>query len=799
MFKIYLKLAFRNLLLQKGYTFINLAGLVTGVTAFILIVCWVQTELSYDSFHQDKENIYRVDFKLYEEGKLELYSAAAIPAIGPELKRHFPEVKEYTRFNRVEGVVSFGDIRFKETDVFYAEPSFFSLFSFPLLKGTADTSLLAVNTAVLSESAAHRYFGDVDPIGKVITYNGRDKYAVTAIAKDTPANSHFKFDILFSYQNLINQGEWFNSGWFGPSFYTYVRLAPGTNVKELESKIPQLPQKFIGDFMKQAYFLIEFNLRKLGDIHLRSSLNNELAVNGSFRSITFLCIIAVLVLLIAYINYINLTTSRSVERAAEVGVRKVLGALRTQLIGQFVTESLLLNVLALTISMVAVMLLAPLFNQLTGTSIHFNMATIALLIVALLSLSILLTGLLPAFYLSRFVPIEVLKGKGQAGSRSMSIFKNGMVVFQFAISVILISGTILINRQLAFVQQQDLGINIDQTLIIEGPQAINNSAYSDQLQVFKADLLQQSEVKSMTVSSCIPGKEITWNPVYGKLVDGTNTEKKIDMIGIDDDFIETYGLKLIAGRNFDQARQARVNQLILNESAVKYLGFADARDAIGKELTSNNNLGNAHVIGVVRDFNQRSLKELPKPIAFSNCPYNQYYSLKVNQANLDRLIPFIEKTWNRQFPGNPIRYFFLDDYFNNQYQADHKFGKFFQLFSLLAIFIACLGLLGLSSYTITRRTKEIGVRKVNGAKIIEVLVLLNKDFVKWVLIAFVIAIPLAWYAMNLWLENFAYKTEKSWWIFALSGLLALGIALLTVSWQSWRAATRNPVEALRYE
>lgn len=798
MFKNYIKLAFRNLLAQKGYSFINLLGLVAGITSFILIVCWIQSELSYDSFHQDKENIYRVDFKLYEEDKLEQYSAAAVPAIGPEMKRHFPEVKEYTRFSRVEGVINYGDVHFKETEMFYAEPSFFSIFSFPLLKGASDSSLLAVNTAVLTASAARRYFGNEDPIGKMIALNGKDKYAVTGIAKDVPANSHFKFDILLSYHNLVNQNEWFNTGWFGANFYTYVRLAPGTDFKALEAKIPQLPEKFIGDFMKQAYFLIEFKLLKLSDIHLHSSISNELSVNGSFRSITFLGIIAVLVLLIAYINYVNLTTSRAVERASEVGVRKVLGALKTQLLGQFVTESVLLNVVALAISVGAVLLLSPLFGQLTGSRIVLNLPLMFILLIVLLALAIVFTGLLPAFYLSRFVPTTVLKGKGQTGSRSMSFFKNGMVVFQFTISVILISVTILINRQLSFVQKQDLGININQTLVIEGPQSIHTDAYADRLQAFKSELLQQSEVKSMTVSSCIPGREITWNPVYGKLVNGTNTEKKIDMIGIDNDFVATYGLKLLAGRNFDRPHQQQINQLIINESAVKYLGFSSPEDAIGKELTSSEH-GNAHVIGVVRDFNQRSLKQLPQPIAFSNHPWNEYYSIKVNQAKLDRLIPFIEETWARQFPGNPISYFFLDDYFNSQYQADHKFGQFFQLFSLLAIFIACLGLLGLSSYTISRRTKEIGVRKVNGAKIVEVLVLLNKDFVKWVLVAFVIAMPLSWYTMTLWLENFAYKTKLSWWIFALAGLLALGIALLTVSYQSWRAAARNPVEALRYE
>ncbi|HET6557439.1 MAG TPA: ABC transporter permease, partial [Prolixibacteraceae bacterium] len=358
----YFKLAFRNLLSQKGNSIINLLGLITGITSFILIVCWIQSELSFDSFHKDKEIIYRVDYKLYEEDKLELYSAAAIPAIGPELKRHFPEVREYTRFNRVEGVINYEDVHFKETDIFYAEPTFFSLFSFPLIKGTADTSLLAVNTAVLSQSAALRYFGNADPIGKVITFNSKDKYYVTGIAKDAPSNSHIKFEILLSYQNLINQGEWFNSGWFGANFYTYVRLAPDTDVKLLESKIPQLPEKFIGGFMKQAFFRIEFSLRKLSDIHLNSALNNELSVNGSLRSITFLGIIALLVLLIAYVNYINMTTSNAMERAAEVGVRKILGAMKRQLVSQFVSESVLLNGVAIIISVLASFLLAPVFN-----------------------------------------------------------------------------------------------------------------------------------------------------------------------------------------------------------------------------------------------------------------------------------------------------------------------------------------------------------------------------------------------------------------------------------------------------
>ncbi len=797
MLRIYMIQTFRNILKKKNSFFINLSGLVIGITAFILIVLWINTELSFDSFQHDGDNIYRVDFKLYEEKNLELHSAAAVPAVGPELKRNFPEVLEYTRFTKAEGVVGYEDVSYKETRIFYAEPSFFTLFTFSLVKGTADKTILAVNNAVISKSAAKRYFGDADPIGKVITFNGKDKYAISAVANDAPKNSHLKFDILLSYQNLINQSDWFDTGWLGASAYTYVKLLPGTDVKALEKKMPALPEKFIGDFMKRAFFLVEFNLRELRDIHLYSDLKNELEANGNQRSVLFLGIIAVLVLLIAFVNYINLTTSRSLERAGEVGIRKALGAFRRQLVAQFTVESMVINFIALLISIVMVYLLRPVFDHGMGSNVVINFKLIIIIFTGILFTSILFTGVLPALYLSRFSAVTAMRGRSIGSSRYMSGLKNSMVVFQFTISIVLIAGTFIINRQLNFLKRQDLGIDLQQILVIEGPLAIKDSLYIGELASFKAEMLRNSAVGNITVSSCIPGKEITWNPVYGKLVNGTNTEKAIDMIGIDDKFLSTYGLKLIAGRNFDLPYQTKINQLIINKSAVNYLGLESPENAIGKELTSDQ--GNAKVIGVINDFNQRSLKEVPAPIAFSNRPWNQYYSLKVNTAQLDHFVPFMEEVWNKHFPDNPIHYFFSDDYFNEQYTSDQKFGKLFLVFSGLAIFIACLGLLGLSSYTITLRTKEIGVRKINGAEVSSVMIMLNRDFTRWVFLACLLAIPIAWFVMHRWLEGFAYKADLSWWIFALAGLLALIVAILTVSWQSWKAATRNPVEALRYE
>ncbi|MGQ8337404.1 ABC transporter permease [Sunxiuqinia sp. A32] len=793
----YLRQILRGIRSKKTYFLLNLLGLTTGITAFVLIVLWVKTETSFDQFHENAQNIYRVDYKLYEEEVLELYSAAAVPVIGPLLQETYPEVEQYTRFSRTEGVIKYNNLFFKEKQLFFAESSFFSLFNFQLAAGNLNDDLLAVNKAVISERAAKKYFNNEDPIGKVITLNGNDKYSISAVAKNVPENSHIKFDILLSYENLINRNSFFDNGWFGPSFQTYVRLAPGTDFKATERKIPDLVEENLGDFMKRAFFLAEFKLRPLLDIHLNSNLKNELGVNGNRSHVQFMSIIALLVLVIAFINYINMATARSAERASEVGVRKVMGAIRKHLLAQFLSESVIVNATAIILSLGLVIILLPIFSDFTGSPVSIPWGTLPIILIVIFLISSFSTGIIPATYLSRLSPSLILRGKGSSRSQKVSRLRNGLVVFQFAISVILIVGTIVIGKQLSFLQKQNIGIDIDQMLVVEGPKAVNNETYTNSLDAFRSEMVQLAHVKQMTVSTSVPGEEITIQPVYGKLVDGLNTEKKIDMIGIDQHFMDTYGLKLIAGRNFDKNYTQDIREVILNESALPYLGFSSAKEAIGKRLTGSP--GEADIIGVVNDYNQQSLRQKPYPMIFCNRPNNSWYSIKVNASQADLVISKLENLWGQKFPGNPLKYFFLDEHFNEQYRADKKIGSLFMLFSVLAIFIACLGLLGLSAYATAQRTREIGVRKVNGAKVGEVLLILNKDFIKWVAMAFVIAVPVAWYAMNKWLGGFAYKTALSWWIFALSGILALGIALLTVSWQSWKAATRNPVEALRYE
>jgi len=806
MFRKNLKLSIRDLKLHKGYFMINLLGLIIGIIAFTLIVFWIKAETSYDTFHPDANNIYRVDYLLYEEDVLEQHSAAGSKVIGKEMKNYFPEVLDYARFYRTESLVKYsfedGDEAIKERDILYAQSSFFDLFSFPLTTGTADSTILALDHAVITEECARRYFGEDDPMGKVLKIDGAQDYVINGVVKSIPENSHFTFDILLSYENLIQRShrQWDDSFW-GEDVYTYVRLAPGTDADTLEAKLPQIPEDFLGDFMKRAFFLMEFKLTKLTDIHLHSTLSNELEVNGNYRNVQSLGIIALLVLLIAFINYINLATSRSVERAHEVGIRKVNGASKKDLISQFLSESALMNLIALIVSFIAVFLLLPFFKQVMQSPLHIDIPSLILLFFILLFAGTFFTGSLSAIYSSRFVPSLVLKGNIPSGSGGWIVrLKNYLVIFQFAVSIILIIGTISIYRQVSFMQNHDLGFSPQGIVVMDGPrilQADSYESYLNNLEAFKSDIRTLSMVSDVTSATSVPGTEITNTNVFGIPVEGRNTEKVIDMYYVDNHFFDTYDLSFISGRSFGEIVRDDSANIIINESALAYFGFEDEADAIGGILRSGN--FEVTVIGIVKDFNQQSVKEEPGPIGFFHSPGNLYYSVKANMTNASRLISELEKLWTSHYPGNPFHYFFLDDFYNEQYQEEQRFSKLFLTSSLLGIIIACLGLLGLSAYSITRRRKEIGIRKVNGANISHVMVSLNKVFVIWLAVAFIIACPIAWFTMNKWLQNFAYKTQLSWWIFAMAGLIALIIALLTVSWQSWRAATKNPVESLRYE
>lgn len=796
----YLKLTIRYFKSNKGYFLINILGLTIGIASFILIILWIKTETSFDKFHRNASDIYRVDYLLYEEGILEQHSASGSGAVGREMKNAFPEVKDYTRFTRAEGLVRYEDQFFKEKKILYAHSSFFNVFSFPLLKGTADTSLLAINNAVITEEIAEKYFGNLDPIGKMIKIDGSADYMITGVAKNPPGNSHIDFDILLSYENLIKSSRSWDNSWVSERVYSYVLLNPGADPVALEAKLPQMVESFIGKFMKEAFFLLEFRLVKLTDIHLRSSISNEIRVNGSFRSVVTLGIVAMLVLLIAFINYINLATSRSLERAHEVGIRKVNGAVKKDLMYQFLTESALLNLLALTVSLSAVLVFLPFFRQIMGSPLQMDYLVAGLLFILLLVTGTLLTGLLPAIYISRFSPGLVMKGKNPTASVWIRRLKNYLVVFQFAISVILIICTLTIFMQVRFMRNHDTGFTSEGLLVLEGPRILNiNSVeeYVSGYESFKNEVKALPMVKGIAATSTIPGREVGNSRVFGVPVDGRNTEKRIDIYYTDSQFFNTYELKLLAGENFGGTMQEDMNKIILNESALAYYGFKDPQSTVGKILRGGRQ--EVTIKAVVNDFNQRSLKELPKPLAFFNQVVNVYFSVKTDMSDVNGLVRSLESIWNEHYPGNPFNYFFLNDFYDEQYSADKRFSGLFLASSILAIIIACLGLSGLSAYAIARRTKEIGIRKSNGARTSQVMFLLNMDFLKWVLAAFVLAVPAGWYVMSNWLSNYAYKIDLGWWIFLLAGLAAVLVALLTVTMQSLRAAQANPVESLRYE
>jgi len=800
MIRNYLALTLRNFRSNRWYLIINLLGLTIGITSFILITLWIRAETSYDKFHENARDIYRVDYLLYEEGILEKHSASGSSAIGKEMKNMFPEVADYTRFYRTESLVKYEDRTFKEKNILFAQSSFFNLFSFPSTEGRQDSDMLAINHAVITEETARKYFGNENPVGKVITLDGGSDFEVTGIVKSIPGNSHFRFDILLSYENLIRSSASWDNSWVSERVYTYVLLKPGSDPKALEAKLPQIPETFIGKFMQDAFFLLEYKLVKLTDIHLHSSISNELEVNGNYRSVISLGIVAFLVLLIAFINYINLATSRSIEKAHEVGIRKVTGATRYDLVIQFLTESVLLNMLALIVSITVVILALPFFSQAMESPLQINFAGVLILFFILLVSGSLFTGLLPAIYISRFAPGLVLKGKNPTGAGWISTLKHSLVVFQFAISIVLIIGTLIIFRQVHFISNHDTGFDMDGLVILDGPRIIRAETYEsymNTLESFKNEITSLSGVINITASSNVPGTEVKNSRVFGIPVEGRNTEKRIDVYYIDNEFFDTYGITMVAGENFNLSVKEETNKVILNESALSYYGFEDAVSTVGKILRGGRQ--EVKIKAIIKDFNQQSLKELPEPIAFFSQPANAWYTVKVNMAGIDRLLPELERTWISHYPGNPFNYEFLEDLYNEQYSEERRFSGLFLVSSILAIIIACLGLSGLSAYAITRRTKEIGIRKINGAGILQAVILLNKDFVKWVGIAFLIAVPVAWFVMDRWLENYAYRIGLSWWIFALAGVLAVSIALITVSWQSWRAAMRNPVEALRYE
>jgi putative ABC transport system permease protein len=810
----YIKIAWRNLLRNKVFSFINITGLALGMATCLLIGLYVYHELSYDRFHAKADRIVRVTFRANMNGN-KINEAHVMPPTAQSLLHDYPEVLEATRLRHAgELLLKKGNDLVRENAVAFADANFFDVFSFPLVNGNPKTALLRPNTVVITEKMARKYFGDANPIGKTLSPKGsKQALQITGVMADFPDNSHVHFDFLMAMAGLDEAKA---TSWMQSEFYTYLVLPVGYDYKQLEAKLPQAVEKYMGPEIQQAFGMpfIKFReagndlglkLQPLTDIHLHSDFAYDLSPSGDIRYVYGFGAIAVFMLLIAAFNFMNLSTAGATKRAAEVGIRKVMGSVRSALVWQFLVESLLLTAIALLLAVGLVLLGLPSFNGITGNSLTFSLLSLPGLLPGLVLFGLVvgvLAGSYPAFFLSSFKPITVLKGGASfrgagritAGWQRVSL-RSALVVIQFCLSFVLIVGTVVVSRQLNFIRNTKLGYSKERVLVLHETGRLGKNEA-----LFQQQLLQDSRVINASVSGYVPAGHSYNNNflVYGDNRAGQYV--KGIRYDVDERYIPTLGMTMAGGRNFSPAFSTDSSGIILNETAAKQLGWGN--DAIGHTVTRPNNDGSKEtyrVIGVVRDFHFRSLHERITPLMMTMGDNSGTILVNVKTGDVAGLLKTISGQWSASGVDVPFAYSFLADDFKAVYRAEQQTGQVLGLFSGLTIFISCLGLFGLAIFTAESRTKEIGVRKVLGASVASIVTLLSKDFLKLVLLAILIASPIAWYAMNQWLKDFAYKIEIEWWMFAGAGLLAVVIALMTVSFQSVKAALMNPVKSLRSE
>ena len=795
MFKNYLKTAFRSLLKNKGFTAINILGLALGLTTCLLIVFYVVDELSYDRYNTKYDRIYRVNTDLKYGGVITSFAIAA-PPVGDAMVKEFPEVEKSIRIGLAVNLrFKKGNEVIEEDKAIYCDPAIFDIFTLPMVAGNPATALRGPNSIVISESAAQKYFSITDGnynniIGKTLTLasNENSLHTISGVIKDIPAESHFKADFLLALD--ANQ----DHNWTHFSFGTYLLLKPGADYKRLGAKFDALLKKNMNTeafnyskFAASGNF-IRLNLTRLTDIHLHSNRQRELGFNGNADYIYIFSVIAACILLLACINFMNLSTARSANRAREVGVRKVLGSSRGHLIAQFLSESVMVTLAAAIIAVLAAWALLPIFNQLAGKQLVLNLQIFSWLLPVLLVIVLtvgLLAGAYPAFFLSAFQPINVLKGKLATGFKG-GMLRSVLVVLQFAISIFLIAGTLVVYNQLNYIKNKDLGFNRSQVLVIKNVNSLQNPG------AFKQEIKQIPGVINATLSSFLPTGVLRFPNTFSS--EGGRSAQA-EFWTVDEDYLSTMGMHIAQGRNFSNQFATDSSALVLNETAAKMLGYT------GNSLQK---IGNAHkdyhVIGVVKDFNFSSLRENVTPLVMIMAPdWMASLSVKVNTTNLPALMNRIENKWKASAPNQHFEYSFMDEDFNALYSSEQRMGKLFITFTVLAIIIACLGLFGLAAYAAEQRTREVSIRKVLGASVSAISAMLSMDFIKLVIISIIIATPLAWLVMQKWLQGFAYRQNIQWWVFVVTGIGALVIAVITVSYQAVRAALVNPADSLRSE
>ncbi len=802
----YSKLAWRNIKRHKTSSGINIAGLAIGIAACLLILQYVSFELSYEDFQVRKDRVYRVEQDRYDNGKLSTQWAAGAFGVGNAFKDAIPNIEAYVKLVQPGNIIAHVQNQpVKISKTFFASKDFFNIFTYPLIAGDKNTALKSVFTAALSETTAKKLYGTTDVIGKNLELNRNSNYIITAVFKDAPVNTQIRPDLLLSYESFLKfaRGPQYDpeTAWESDGCLTYVLLRPGANPKKVEALFPPIADKFVGEDMKKYNAAVIYNLQPLKDIHLYSHYMFEPGETGDGKTVYLLLGIAIFIIVIAWVNYINLATARAITRAREVGVRKAIGSQRRQLIIQFLSESAVLNGIALLLAILLVMAAIPGFNALAGQHLSFTLFAqpdfwlgLALLFVT----GVFFSGLYPAFVLSGFNPIDVLKGK-MSGTHQNSLLRKSLVVFQFAASLFLLIGTVTVYQQIQFMRRQSLGVNIDQTLIVTPPTVGVDSTFLPKMTALKEEIKRQSSVKSITVSTTIPGDPVGWNAGGIKLIGQDDSkQKQYRVIGADYDYLKAYGLEMAAGRPFSKSFGTDDSSVVFNEKAVELIGFTKPEEALNKRIFFWG--GTYTIVGVARNFHQQSLRQDFEPLILRCIPdVNGPVSIKVKAADAGAVITAVKAEWNKFFPGNTFEYFFLDEHFNEQYKADQRFGAVFSLFTCLAILVACMGLFGLASFTTLQRTKEIGIRKVLGASINSILQLLYREFTFLLAVAFLIAAPLGWLASSKWLQGYAFRIEVNWLYVVMPFFLLIAIAFVTVSFQSIRAAIANPAKSLRTE
>lgn len=789
MFKNLVKTAVRHILKHPGYSFLNVLGLTLGITSALFLLIYVADEVSYDRHHEKADRIYRVSSKITEPDDQFTWIVAQIP-FGPQVAQDYPEVEAYVRFiNMPRALYKHEDKEFNEENFFYADSTLFDIFTYKVIRGDARGALLEPNKIALTETVAARYFGEDDPVGKTLTA-GNATYEVTGVIEDVPFNSHFRFDALASRSNLPEQiGSWGNFGVF-----TYLLFPEGLDVKAFEKKMQGMYTAYMEPIFGPINIKIEYILEPIKDIHLYSTNAGEPEPTGSITYVYIFAIVAFFLVLIAAMNYMNLATARSASRAREVGLRKVVGSHRRQLVLQFLSESTIFTIISLMISIILLMALLPKFNLMAGKSFDLNVLSSPVVLMSLAGV-IILVGLIggsyPAFFLSKFSPVTVLKGEITQGSAG-SLFRKILVVIQFTVSVIMIVCTLIVFRQLNYLKTMDQGFDQENVLSLE----LNRSMIS-KYPVLKQALLENPGIKFVG-STDTPVGEGSGKLLFDVETDQGMSPRGINFAVVDHDFVEALGIKILKGREFQEDMPSdTLSGVVVNETFVKRMGWSDP---IGKRVEAGDeNTLRARVVGVMQDYHQTGMYNEIESLLLAYRTVNNTVYVKIGNENIEQALSHIESSWKEVFPDQPYSYTFLAERFNGQFEADEKRGLIFTLFTILAILIACLGLFGLASYTVEHRTREIGIRKVFGASESTIMKLVSREFIILSLISLVLAFPVAWYFMSNWLENYVYRTSIGAIIFIIAGLLTLVITFATISYKAYQAAVTNPADSVRTE